>query len=190
MKLSEWAKKRGITYKTAWRWVKEGKMPVPFEITPTGTILVHEPETSKEGIVALYARVSSSDQKADLERQVLRLLEFANTQGLSVGKTVKEVGSGLNGRRKELIKLLSDPNVTTIVAEHRDRLTRFGFEYIEASLRAQGRRILVVEEREVDDDLVRDMTEVLTSMAARLYGKRSAKHRAKKAMEAFQSEDL
>ncbi|MBT9260371.1 MAG: IS607 family transposase [Clostridiales bacterium] len=124
MKLSEWAKKRGITYKTAWRWVKEGKMPVPFEITPSGTILVHEPEAPKKGLVALYARVSSSDQKADLARQVVRLLEFANAQGLSVGKTVKEVGPGLNGRRKELIKLLSDPNVTTIVVEHRDQLTR------------------------------------------------------------------
>ncbi|MBE3563550.1 MAG: IS607 family transposase [Hydrogenibacillus schlegelii] len=189
MKLSEWAKKRGITYKTAWRWVREGKMPVPFEITPSGTILVHEPEEQKEGITALYARVSSSDQKADLKRQVVRLLEFANAQGLSVGKTVQEIGSGLNGRRRELIKLLSDPNVTTIVVEHRDRLTRFGFELIEAALRAQGRRILVVEEREVDDDLVPDMTDVLTALAARLYGKRSAKNRVKKALEALRHED-
>ncbi|MEX1407314.1 recombinase family protein, partial [Hydrogenibacillus schlegelii] len=94
---------------------------------PSGTILVHEPEAPKAGIVALYARVSSSDEQADLERDVVRLLVFANAQGLSVGTTVKEVGSGLNGRRKELIKLLSDPNVTTIVVEHRDRLTRFGF---------------------------------------------------------------
>ncbi|MBE3550634.1 MAG: Mobile element protein [Brockia lithotrophica] len=91
----------------------------------------------------------------------------------------------VGGRRKELIKLLSDPNVTTIVVEHRDRLTRFGFEYIEASLRAQGRRILVVEEREVDDDLVRDVTEVLTSLAARLYGKRSARRRAKRRWRRF-----
>ncbi|MGO0123023.1 IS607 family transposase [Desulfothermobacter acidiphilus] len=189
MKLSEWAKKHGITYKTAWRWVKEGKMPVPFEITPSGTILVHEPETVKEGLVAIYARVSSSDQKADLERQVVRLLEFSNARGFSVGKTVKEIGSGLNGRRKELLKLLSDPNVTTIVVEHQDRLTRFGFEFIEAALRAQGRRILVVEEREVDDDLVHDMTEALTSLAARLYGKRSARRRAKKALEVLQRED-
>nr|WP_289626244.1 IS607 family transposase [Brockia lithotrophica] len=151
-------------------------------------MLVHEPEPAKGGIVALYYRVSSSDQKADLERQVVRLLKFANAQGLSVGKTVKEIGSGLNGRRKELLKLLSDPNVTTIVVEHRDRLTRFGFEFLEAALWAQGRRILVVEEREVDDDLVRDMTEVLTSLAARLYGKRSAKRRAKKALEALRHE--
>ncbi|KWX06720.1 integrase [Hydrogenibacillus schlegelii] len=179
MKLSEWARKRGITYKTAWRWVKEGKMPVPFEITPSGTILVHEPEAP------------SSDQKADLERQVVRLLEFANAQGLSVGKTVKEIGSGLNGKRRELIKLLSDPNVTTIVVEHRDRLTPVGFEFLEAALRAQGRRVLVVEEEEKEnaDDLVRDMTEVLTSLAARWYGKRSARRRAKRALEALQRED-
>ena len=105
-------------------------MPVPFEITPSGTILVYAPELSKQGITALYARVSSSDQKADLERQEVRLLEFAKTQGLSVGKAVKEIASGLNGKRRELLKLFSDPNVTTIVVEHRDRLTRFGFEFI------------------------------------------------------------
>jgi len=147
------------------------------------------PKRRKLASSPFYARVSSSDQKADLERQVVKLLEFANAQGLSIGKTVKEIGSGLNGKRRELIKILSDPNVTTIIVEHRDRLTRFGFEFIEAALRAQGRCILVVEEREVDDDLVRDMTEVLTSLAVRLYGKRSARRRAKKALEALQHED-
>jgi hypothetical protein len=63
MKLSEWARKRSTSYKTAWRWVRQGKMPVPFEQTPTGTILVKEPETASQA-VALYARVSSADQRA------------------------------------------------------------------------------------------------------------------------------
>ncbi|WP_237699922.1 recombinase family protein [Alicyclobacillus acidocaldarius] len=69
IKLSDWARKNGITYKTAWRWVKEGRMPVPFEQTPSGTILVHEPEPSTENAVALYARVSSADQKEVLEHE-------------------------------------------------------------------------------------------------------------------------
>jgi len=189
MKLSDWARKNGISYKTAWRWVKEGRMPVPFEQTPSGTILVHEPEPSTTNAVALYARVSSADQKADLDRQIARLMEFAMAQKLVVVKAVTEIGSGLNGHRPKLMKMLSDPNAHTIVVEHRDRLMRFGFEYVEAALAAQGRRILVVEPGEVKDDLVQDMIEVLTSFCARLYGRRSARHRAKRALEVLERED-
>ncbi len=75
----------------------------------------------------------------------------------------------------------------TIVVEHRDRLTHFGFEYLEASLRASRREIIVINETECKDDLVQDMMNVLTSFCARLYGRRSAKRRVKKALEACQS---
>lgn len=77
MKLSEWAKRNGISYKTAWRWIKQGRFPVPYEQTPSGTILVRDTH-DEDGIVAIYARVSSSDQKGDLDRQIARLLEYAN----------------------------------------------------------------------------------------------------------------
>ena len=188
MKLSEWAKRNGISYKTAWRWIKQGRFPVPYEQTPSGTILVRDTH-DEDGIVAIYARVSSSDQKGDLDRQIARLLEYANRQGWAVAQTVGEVGSDLNGHRPKLLKLLADPRVKTIVVEHRDRLMRFGFEYVEAALRAQGRRIAVVDSGEVKDDLVQDMIEVLTSFCARLYGRRSAKNKAKKALEAIQCEN-
>ena len=188
MKLSEWAKRNGISYKTAWRWIKQGRFPVPYEQTPSGTILVRDTH-DEDGIVAIYARVSSSDQKGDLDGQIARLLEYANRQGWAVAQTVDEVGSGLNGHRPKLLKLLADPRVKTIVVEHRDRLMRFGFEYVEAALRAQDRRIAVVDSGEVKDDLVQDMIEVLTSFCARLYGRRSAKNKAKKALEAIQCED-
>ncbi len=95
-----------------------------------------------------------------------------------------EVGSGLNGHRSKLLGLLGDPMVGTIVVEHRDRLARFGVEYLEAALAAQGRRVVVVDETEVADDLVRDMVEVLTSFCARLYGRRSAGRRAAVTVEA------
>ena len=149
--------------------------------------LVEVGEEKKEGKAAIYARVSSADQKADLDRQVARLLEFANSKGLAVAKAVTEIGSGLNGHRKKLMQLLANPEITTIIVEHRDRLVRFGFEYIEAALMAQGRKILVMEPGEVKDDLVQDMVEVLTSFCARLYGRRSAKNRVKRAMEAIQN---
>jgi hypothetical protein len=76
-----------------------------------------------------------------------------------------------------------NPTVGRIVVEHRDRLARFGFEMVEAALYASGKRIVVVEEGEVKDDLVRDLLEILTSACGRLYGRRSARNRAKRALE-------
>jgi len=188
MKLSRWAKLKGIHYATALRWVKTGKMPVPFERTDSGTILVDEPPPldSAAGKVAIYARVSGSGQKFDLEAQLGRLSAFASAQGLPVTAAVSEVGSGLNGHRPKLMKLLADPLIKVIVVEHRDRLMRFGVEYVESSLQAQGRRLVVVDPGEVKDDLVQDMIEVLTSFCARLYGRRSAKNKAQKALKAVQ----
>jgi len=188
MKFSQWAKQQGIRYETAWRWYRDGNLPVQAEQTATGTILVHpEDELPHEGEVAIYARVSSAGQKADLERQLGRLALFASKRGLPVTRTVAEVGSGLNGRRAKLTQLLRTPAIATIVVEHRDRLCRFGLEYLESALKAQGRSILVVEEKELADDLVRDMTEILTSFCSRLYGQRSAKSRAARALEAMQA---
>ena len=151
-------------------------------------ILVGDLETQslEDGITAVYARVSSGDQRADLDRQVARVSTWATSQGLSIDRVVTEIGSGLNDKRRKFLALLADPSVTTIVAEHRDRFARFGSEYVAASLQANGRRLVVVDDAEVDDDLVRDMTEVLTSFCARLYGRRAAAHRAAKALAAAQ----
>lgn len=187
MKLSDWARKQGVKYRTAWRWFRNGQLPVPAEQLPSGTIIVHEP-TEREGRVAVYARVSGSDQKADLDRQVARCLEYASAQGLAVSRTVTEVGSGLNGQRKKLLRLLADPQIDTLVVEHRDRLMRFGAEYVEAALGARGARLIVVNDAELQDDLVQDMIEVMTSFCARLYGRRSARNRARRAIRAC--EDL
>ena len=80
-------------------------------------------------------------------------------RGLEVGRVVSEVGSGLSGKRRKLMRLLSDPEVGTIIVEHRDRLARFGFEMAESALSASGRRILIADGGEVEDDLVQDVTE-------------------------------
>ena len=101
---------------------------------------------------------------------------------------IKEVGSGLNGHRKELLSLLKSPS--HILVEHRDRLCRFGFEYLEAALSAQSRRIIVADPKEVIDDVVRDLHEVIVSMCARLYGKRAAANKARKALEVIQRGEL
>lgn len=187
MKLSVWAKTQGISYRTAWRWFANGTLPVEAEQTSTGTILVKEEKVSG-GKVAIYARVSSSDQKKDLESQICRLALFASSKKWTVTETIAEIGSGLNGHRPKLKKLLMNSDIDIILVEHPDRLVRFGFEYIESALSTQGRKILVLDKGELKDDLVSDMIEVLTSFCARLYGRRSAKNRAKKAVEAIQSE--
>ena len=183
MKLSGWARDNGVSRQSAARWFHAGVLPVPARQLATGTILVDGPAQAASG-VAVYARVSSGDQRADLDRQVARLVEHATGAGLAPTRVVSEVGSGLDGRRTKLLGLLRDAGVGTIVVEHRNRLARFEVEYLEAALAAQGRRLVVVEDAEVADDLVRDMVEVLTSFCARLYGRRSAKRRASVAVEA------
>jgi putative resolvase len=159
---------------------------VKAEQVETGTIIVKVQSISDHRKAALYARVSSSDQKPNLDSQVARLTQFAVENKLLIEEVITEIGSAMNGKRPKLLRLLLDQAVNVIVVEHRDRLIRFGFEYIEAALAAQGRSIMVINHSEVKDDLIRDMTEVLTSFCARLYGKRVAKHKAKKAIKATQ----
>lgn len=181
--LKEWAEREGVAYVTARRWFAAGTLPVPARKVG-GLILVEQsaaPEPVR--ITAVYAGVSSADQKPDLDRQVARVTTWAVAEGLAVGRVVTEVGSALNGKRRKFLALLRDESVGTIVVEHRDRFARFGAEYVEAALSAQGRRLLVVDPAEVDDDLVRDVTEILTSLCARLYGRRAAANRARKAVE-------
>jgi putative resolvase len=182
MKLAEWARVNGMHPQTAYRWFRQGTMPVPARRLSSGTILVDAPESPSGGRAVLYARVSAHDQRADLDRQVARLTAWATGQGVAVAEVVTEVGSGLNGRRPKLKRLLADPTVAVIVVEHRDRLARYGVEQLEAALSAQGRRLVVVDPGETDDDLLRDMIEVLTSFCARLYGRRGARNRAMRAV--------
>jgi len=158
-------------------------MPVPARRLASGTILVeHDPRAVADGRTVAYCRVSSYERRDDLECQAVRVSWWASEHGLLVDEVVTEVGSAMNAKRPRLARLLADASVTRIIVEHRDRLARFGVEHLGAALSAQGRVILVVDEGEVDDDLVRDMTEVLTSLCARLYGRRGARNRALRAI--------
>jgi predicted site-specific integrase-resolvase len=190
LKLSVWAKEHGVHYRTAERWILEGRFPARFEKTHTGRIyvLLEEPPSGSEGRAVIYARVSGSDQKSDLARQVERLSLFAAARGYSEVQIIKEVGSGLNGHRKGLLGILKDPQIKTIIVEHRDRLARFGVEHLETALAAQGRQVVVAEAGEQTIDLVQDFVDVVTSMCARIYGRRAAKNRAKRAVEAAAAE--
>ncbi|MEX5711157.1 IS607 family transposase [Parafrankia sp. FMc6] len=184
MNLKEWAAANGVGYSTARQWFLEGKLPVPARRVG-GLILVEQPAApAPVDLAVVYARVSSVDQKSDLDRQIARVTMWAGERGIPVGRVVTEVGSALDGPRREFLALLRDPAVTTIIVERRDGFARFGVDSVEAALAASGRRLLVVDPVEVDDDLVRDMTEILTSMCARLYGRRTAADRAARAVAA------
>ncbi|GAA4253079.1 IS607-like element IS1535 family transposase [Dactylosporangium darangshiense] len=172
MKLAEWERRQGVSYQTAWRWVKDGKLPVPVRQAPSGTWIVEEPRKQVSGCVVAYCRVSSADQKPDLDRQVARVVTEAGKRGLAVSEVVTEVGSGLNGKHRTLHRVLADPHVAVVVVEHRNRLARFGVEHLQAALSATGRELVVLDPEETTDDLVKDMTDVLTSMCARRYGQR------------------
>jgi len=144
MKLSQYAKHVGVSYKTAYRWYRAGSLDA-YQ-TETGIIIVRDKHDVQPvtGRIALYARVSSIGQKEDLERQVHRLKDYAAAKGYQVAKEVTEIASGLNEQRPKLEKLLADVSIGTIVVENRDRLTRFGSHYIETLLMAQGRHLEIL----------------------------------------------
>ena len=159
-------------------------MPVPARRVPSGTIVVDPPGGDGSGRTVVYVRVSSPEQRPDLGARAGRVSTWCVGRGVRVDGVVSEVGSGMNGRRQRLARLLRDPGVTTVVVEHRDRLARVGVGHLEAALAATGRRIVVVERGETTGDLVGDVVEVLTWMCARRYGRRGARDRAMRAVTA------
>jgi putative resolvase len=184
MKLSTYAKTKGVTYRTAHRWWKAGKLDA-YQLE-TGTVIVRDEITRPQGI-ALYARVSSADQKADLARQLTRLQDYSAAKGYQVTRQVTEIASGLNDHRPKLMKLLTDPIIGIIVVEHKDRLTRFGFNYIDQLLTLQGRRLEVLLPTDTDNELVDDFVSVITSMAARIYGKRNSHRKVSQVKECVEN---
>jgi putative resolvase len=175
----EWARSQGVHPQTAYRWFREGSLPVPAVRVNQRSVLVNpaavEAGGQVEGGVGWYARVSSHDQRDDLDRQVARLSKWAAQSGSVVVRVEAEVGSGMNGTRRKVCRLPADPRVATVVVEHRDRLGRMNTELVAAALSAHGRRLVVPDSGEVTDDRVRDMVELLTSFCARLDGRRSAR---------------
>jgi len=188
MKLSVWAKKQGVSYQTAWNIFKAGKLQ-GYKL-PTGTIIITEGEkVSKPMKVAIYSRVSSSQNKDDLDRQAERLVSYCNAKGWIPEMVVKEIGSGLNDHRKKLEKLLKDDSFTHIVVEHRDRFSRFGVNYLEQLLNMQDRVLVVVNPTANDrDDLMQDFVSIITSFTARLYGQRRTKRKTEQLIKELENE--
>ena len=191
MKLSQYAKKVGVTYRTAFRWWQNGDIK-GYQL-PSGTIVVTEGEERQEsrtGQVVIYARVSSHEHRANLERQAERLTDYCAAKGYQVSRVVKEIGSGVDDNRAKFLALLEDQRIHTIVVEHKDRATRFGFRYLDTLLKGQGRTLEVVNLAENNrEDLLTDLVSIIDSFAARLYGQRRAKRKTAAIVKQLQEAD-
>jgi len=186
----------GISYSTLARWVREGRIRAIR--TAGGKYRVPESEVrriaeglpiSKEVRAIIYARVSSIDQKSDLERQIEYLTQYCSSKGYKIIDIVTDVASGLKTDRNGLLKLFNNVinrQVDVVVVTYRDRLTRFGYEYLEYFFKQYGVRTEVVfgeEPKDAYQELVEDLIEIVTSFAGRLYGMRS--HKKKRLVEGF-----
>lgn len=186
--ISEAAKVKGVSPSTLRRWESEGKL-IP-ERTPNGhrrydlsQLLNIKSELS---FTVGYARVSSHDQKDDLLRQIQVLELFCATNGWQV-EIINDLGSGLNYSKrglKRLIKLITDNQVERLVLTHKDRLLRFGSELIFSLCEIYGTEVVIInrtEDASFEEDLAKDVLEIITVFSARLYGSRS--HKNKKIIE-------
>ncbi len=178
----------GVNRVTIIRWIRQGKIRA-VRIGKEFRIPEDEVKRLLKGKVAntavIYARVSSSDQRSDLERQVEYLKEYCLAKGYNVVDVLTDVASGLNEKRRGLKKLFEyvvNGKVDLVVVSYKDRLTRFGFKYLEEFFNSHGVKIEVVfGEVEDSKELIEDLITIVTSFAGRLYGMRS--HKKKKVVE-------
>jgi len=190
MKLSDYARKLGIHYRTAWEMFKRNDIPNAYQL-PSGTIIVPDKleESAIPNQIVIYSRVSSSENKDNLEKQAERLENYASAKGYKIYKTIKEIGSGLNDKRQKLQQILEDDNWNILIVEHKDRLTRFGFNYLDLLLKKQGKTIEVINEsKEEKEDLMDDFVSVITSFCARLYGQRRNKRKTEKLIQELKND--
>ncbi len=187
-KLSDYAKENKVTYRTAWNRYKKGKIENTI-ISKTGHILIKEESKYDYSKVAIYCRVSSNENKANLEAQSDRLKNYAIARGYQIVYIIKEVGSGINDKRKKLLKLFDKEDWGTLIVEHKDRLTRFGYNYIEKLLEKSNRKIEVVNIAENNkEDLIEDLVAIIYSFSARLYGLRRHRKKTEKIIECIKKE--
>ena len=187
MKLSQWAKKTGYTYRGAFNVFKRGQIPNSRQLA-NGTIVIDDiPAIIKDEYNVVYARVSSSENKNNLDSQAERISQFCNAKGWVVHNIIKECASGLNDKRPKLQKILKENKASRIIVEHKDRLTRFGFEYIKTLY--DGEIVVINEAVDSQSDLMQDFVALVTSFCARLYGHRRNKRKTEQLIKELQTSD-
>lgn len=177
-KLSDYARENSITYRTAWNRFYANKIKGAFMDNTNHVLIPLFPINNDENNVILYARVSNNDRKKELDYQLDRIRSYAFNNGYIIIDEVKEIASGMNDKRPKLSKLLTRTDWNILIVENKDRLTRFGFNYIELLLNLQGKRIIVMNQVNEDkQDLLNDMISIFYSFSARLYGLRKKKNK-------------
>jgi putative resolvase len=185
----------GVSYITLWRWMRDGRIRVVK--SPSGRYLIPrseierlrgEEERRERVRAVIYARVSSGKQKeqGDLDRQVDLLKKYADERGYVIVDIITDVGSGLKEERrglKKLMRMVTEGRVDAVLITYRDRLTRFGYKYLQLFFEKHGVRIEEVlrEEKEPLEELIEDFLATIVSFAGKIYGKRS--HKVKKLVE-------
>ena len=195
IKASEYAKKMSLHIRTVYRYYHNGKIK-GYQDKETGTIFILNPfknknEDNLENKVVLYARVSSNENKSNLDSQLERLRLFASAKGYQIIKEIKEIGSGLNDNRSKLNYLLEKElnEFKILLVEHKDRLTRFGFNYIDILLKSHNKKIEVINLVDNNkEDLIQDFVSVITSFCARIYGQRRSKRKTEKLIKELEDE--
>lgn len=190
VKLSEYAKMNALSYRAVWNRYKAGKIP-NASINELGHIVVEiDQDNTDTNKVAIYARVSSSENKDNLAAQVEKLTQYAIAKGYQIVSTYAEVGSGVNDKRPKLEKLLTENNYSKIIVEHKDRLTRVGFNYIETLLKNREKEIEVVNLSTNDEsNLMEDLISIIYSFSARMYGLRRSTRKIEKIIEVLNQKD-
>jgi excisionase family DNA binding protein len=188
LSVREFAEHLGVSRSTVISWIKSNKI-IAYNVHGRWRIPYSEVEKILRGVqrirrLAIYARASSSAQKDDLERQVEALkLWTARNFPQAEYTVVTDIASGLNEDRsglRKLIEMARRREIDAVVVAHEDRLTRFGFEYLKTLFNALGVELFVAFEEEPKgyrQELVEDFVEVVTSFAAKIYGKRSRKYK-------------
>jgi predicted site-specific integrase-resolvase len=177
-KLSEYAKENSVTYRTAWNRFKSNKIKGAFLDNTSHVLIPLFPEINSATNSILYARVSNNDRKKELEYQMERIRNYSINNGYKIIDEVKEIASGMNDDRPKLNKILLRKDWDVIIVENKDRLTRFGFNYINLLLRLNGKQIVVINDSNEDkQDLVNDLVSIIYSFSARLYGLRKRKNK-------------
>lgn len=163
----------GVHYRTAAKHFHSGKVE-GFQDEHTKTIYILNPEYNlsiKSNKVVLYARVSSSTNKASLDGQIKRLTNYSTAKGYQIVRVEKEIASGLNDNRRKLNSILKSNDWDILLVEHKDRLTRFGFNYFQF-LEKNNQTVEVINnvEKNKDQELIDDFVSVITSFCGRIYG--------------------
>ena len=178
VKLSEYAKIKRITYKAAWNRFKEGRLDGALQDEFNRIYVKMGDEETKGKNAVIYARVSSNERKASLLQQQARLENYAKLNGLDIVDSCKEIASGMNDNRPVLSKILQRDDWDILLVENKDRLTRFGFNYIKTLCESKGKTLLVTNQAEDDkEDLMKDLISIFYSFSARMYGLRRRKNK-------------